>query len=165
MMENSIQYKNLDKYWQKCGKKEKYSERLAVKFSCAFNNEKQWKEIFILDVLRGCQMFFCSIFSLGFEQLENCLRRRRLSRLLNFQKEEIAVDVNDLLEHKEKIRCLGNDFTYSVVTSKEYLKNIEVIFGDAHLEALDDIACFGNLKKVTGGIYYKGRKYEDLVEL
>ena len=95
--------------------------------------------------------------------LENYCRKKHLSRLLNLQKDDVAVDLNDLLKHKEKIRCYGDDFIYNAATDKGYLKNIEVIFGDAHLEALDDIACLGNLRKVMGEIYYKGVKVQGII--
>lgn len=162
MLENNQNYKKLDRYWELHGKKRRISDRLALKASYNFNNENNWKNNFILNMIRGSRMFVYSILAMICEMLENYCRKKRLSRLLNLQKDEVAVDINDLLKHKEKIRCYGDEFTYNAATDKGCLKNIEVIFGDAHLEALDDTACLGNLRKVTGKVYYKGMKVQGI---
>ena len=158
MIEDNQNYKKLDKYWKRQGNKRRLSESLALKASCDFNNEKNWKNSIVLDLLRANRMFVYSILAMLSELVENYARKRRLCKLLNLQSDEVAVDINDLLKHKEKIRCYGDNFTYNAAMDKSYLKNIEVIFGDANLEALDDIKCFGKLKKVSGIIYYKGMK-------
>ena len=36
---------------------------------------------------------------------------------------------------------------------KDWMKNIRLIFGDAHLEALDEMSCLNQLKSVWGNLY------------
>lgn len=165
MIENNMNYEKIDKYWLECGQRKRFSEQLELKVSYFYNNESEWKNKFPLNLVRGSQMVIYSIFAILCEYIEKRQKRRYLGKLLKLQKDEIAIDINDLLKNKENTRCYGDNFTYNVVTTKCYLKNIEIIFGDAHLEALDDIAYFCNLKKVTGTIYYQGREFESLSEI
>lgn len=162
MIENK--YREIDNYWMKTKQKKSSAEKFALKVSHILNSH-EWKDRDIFNIFRKIRMFIYYYVAMLCEQIEKYQKKKRLSRLLKFQKNEIAVDDNDLLKGKEKIRCYGSDFTYSVVTTKKYLKNIEVIFGDAHLEALDELACFCNLKKVTGKIYFRGKEFESLVEM
>lgn len=155
----------LEKYWQKHGQKKRYSERLAIKASTIFCDDYRRKNGRILNVIQGSRILIYTVIGLISEQIENYRIKRHLCKLLNLQKEEVAMDDNDLLKNKEYIKCYGSTFTYSVASVKSYLKYIEVILGDAHLEALDDIACFINLRKVTGKIFYKGNVFNDLSEM
>ena len=91
--------------------------------------------------------------------------KRRLRHILKLKRREIAIDENDLHKYQDKIRCYAGNLVYGVSTPKEYLKNIEVIFGDAHFEALDNISCFEKLKKVTGKIFYQGKAFESIIEI
>lgn len=74
------------------------------------------------------------------------------------------MDINELAQRRGRGKYYGGDFTYSAGTLKEWLKNIQMIFGDAHLEALDEMACLGNLNSVCGGVYLSRRVDLDRLE-
>jgi len=164
-MRSQTGYEVLDKYWKRCKKKTKYSGVLAVRSSRVFNSGECEKGCFIAEALRAIVMFCMCIIAMLLEPIENAQIKRRLSHILKLKRKEIAIDENDLRKYQDKIRCYAGDFVYGVSTPKEYLKNIEVIFGDAHFEALDNMSCFENLKKVTGKIFYQGKKFGGIVEI
>lgn len=59
----------------------------------------------------------------------------------------------------------GDDLTYNAVIQETFLENIEIIFGNVYLDALDNLECVKNLKYVTGDIYYRGKKYKRISEI
>lgn len=157
-------YQQLEDYWRKHQKRRCVQEKLVVKASSIFNSG--YKNSGLMKCMfQGIKMLICLLIGSVLIQTHKSQNKRYLRKRFKLQSKEIAMDENDLLEHKERIRCYGDTFTYSVVTSKSYLRNIEVIFGDAHLEALDDISCLASLVKVAGDVYYKGKRYTDLSEI
>ena len=59
----------------------------------------------------------------------------------------------------------GDDLTYNAVIQETFLENIEIIFGNVYLDALDNLECVKNLKYVTGDIQYRGKKYKRISEI
>lgn len=157
------EYKKLENYWRKTIKYRRISEKIVLKASMQFGKDDTSHFIndFFSRFLLLVYMFAYAIFN--WCQIHLC--RITLMRILSLQKKEIAVDINELLANKENIKCYADDFVYSVITSKQYLKNIEVIFGNAHLEALDSIECFEKLTQVCGLTYYRGKVFSSLSEI
>ncbi len=146
---NGLTSKRLDNYWKKCNRKKRYSERLTVKASLIFRKSSR-KRFFLCEVLDATRMSLYCWLGMLFESAENAHRKDNLCKILGMRKDEIAMNVNELWKYQDKVRCYGDTFIYSVDTPKRYLKNVEVIFGDANLEALGDLECLARLEKVTG---------------
>ena len=164
-MEKIQDYKKLDRYWDKKGKKERVSEQLALKASNILHSANNGKYKIISEIIRANSIFAYGILALICEMVENYFRKKQLCRLLNLQKDEVAIDINELAKYKEKIRCFGDSFTFNAHTRKDYLCNLEVIYGDAHLEALEDIDLLPKLVKVTGKIYYRRKVFMRLSDV
>lgn len=150
MCKKDKKYERLDKNLKKMS----IAEKITLKAVSMSSDIVGYERISVLDVIKGVIVFFCCIVAMLCEILEKHCKKLYIRRLLKYRLEEIAIDVNDLIKNRERIKCYGNDFTYNAVTDKKYLKNIEIICGDAHFEALDDTSCLGNLKKITGSVYY-----------
>lgn len=146
---NGLTSKRLDNYWIKCNRKKRYSERLVAHVSLFFWNGYR-RRFFLCEVLDVIRMSLYCWLGVLFGSAENAYRKAKLSKILGIRKDEIAMNVNELCRYRDKVRCYGDTFTYTVDTPKSYLKNIEVIFGDANLEALDDLECLARVEKVTG---------------
>jgi len=146
---NGLTSKRLDNYWKECKRKSRCSEAMVVKASLIFGNGYR-RCFFLCEVLDVARMSFYCWLGMLFETVENAHRKADLSRILGMRKDEIAMNVNELCRYQDRVRCYGDTFTYNVDTPKSYLKNIEVIFGDANLQALDDLECLARLEKVTG---------------
>lgn len=104
-------------------------------------------------VFRAVRMLLCWLSCIAADAAEVSGKRKRLCRIFRCLPEEIAMDRNGLAENREQTRYYGGDFTYSAATPKEWIKNVQVIFGDAHLEALEEMACLGRLDSVWGSVY------------
>lgn len=104
-------------------------------------------------VLGGTKMFLFGLSAIAVDAVETSRKRKTLCAILSCLPEEIAIDVNEFAQKREHIKYYGGDFTYSAATPKEWLYNIEIIFGDAHLEALDEMSCLSQLKSVWGNLY------------
>ena len=146
---NGLTSKRLDNYWKKCNGKKRYSERMIAHASLSFWNGYR-KSFFLCEVLDVVRMSIYCWLGMLFETVENAHIKADLSKILGMRKDEIAMNVNELCRYQDKVRCYGDTFTYNVDTPKRYLKNIEVIFGDANLQALDDLDCLARVEKVTG---------------
>lgn len=91
--------------------------------------------------------------SIAADIVETSRKRKQLCAILHCSADEIAMDINELAKKQERVKYYGGDFTYCAAAPKKWLKNIQMIFGDVHLEALDEMACLGNLNSVCGGVY------------
>ena len=94
MIENK--YREIDNYWMKTKQKKSSAEKFALKVSHILNSH-EWKDRDIFNIFRKIRMFIYYYVSMLCEQIEKYQKKKRLSRLLKFQKNEIAVDDNDLL--------------------------------------------------------------------
>lgn len=148
---NGLTSKRLDNYWKKCKRKKRYSERLTIKASLIFRKGSR-KRFFLCEVLDTTQMSLYCWLGVLFEAAENTHRKNNLCKILGMRKDEIAMNVNELWKYQDRVRCYGDTFIYGADTPKRYLKNVEVIFGDANLEALGDLECLARLEKVTGAM-------------
>lgn len=81
-------------------------------------------------------------------------QRKRLCEILRCPRDEVAMDLNELSAGGSAVRYYGGSLTYSASVSKEWLRNLRLIFGDAHLEALDEMGCLSRLKSVWGSVYF-----------
>lgn len=80
-------------------------------------------------------------------------KKKRLCEILRCPPEEVAMDLNELSQRGSAVKYYGGDLTYSASVSKEWLQNIQLVFGSAHLEALDEMICLRRLKSVWGSVY------------
>lgn len=107
----------------------------------------------LMSIIRAGKLVTFGLSAIAVDQVETTRKRKRLCAILHCPLEEIAMDINELAQRRGRVKYYGGDFTYSAGTPKEWLKNIQMIFGDAHLEALDEMTCLGNLNSVCGGVY------------
>lgn len=105
-------------------------------------------------ILSAAKLILFGLAAIVADAVETSMKRKKLSSILRCSPEEIAMNVNELAEKRERVKYYGGDFTYSVATPKEWLKNIQMIFGEAHLEALDEMTCLDSLKSVHGNMYF-----------
>lgn len=107
----------------------------------------------LISIIRAGKLVILGLSAIAVDQMETARKRKQLRAILHCPLEEIAIDINELAQRRGRVKYYGGNFTYSAGTPKEWLKNIQMIFGDAHLEALDEMACLGNLNSVCGGVY------------
>lgn len=105
-------------------------------------------------VLLSVKLILFGLSAIAVDVTETSRKRKKLCAILRCSPEEIAMDVNELAQKREHIKYYGGDFTYSAAVAKGWMKNIRLIFGDAHLEALDETSCLGNLESVWGNVYF-----------
>lgn len=111
----------------------------------------------VRSVFKAAQLVLLGLSAIAADVAETSGKRKKLCAILRCRPEEIAMDVNELAQKRERVKYYAGDFTYSAATPKEWLRNIRLIFGDAHLEALNDMSCLCQLKSVCGGIYFSRR--------
>lgn len=153
MADKLNKYTQLDEYWELCKTQESNSDKLSSYIVIIYDRGMEERGFFwecvdkLLVLILGVLEVFCEI-------IEERQKKKKLARILGVKVEEIAMNVHELKQHGNKIVCYGNEFKYSKIIELKDLENIQVIFGDAHLEALDDITHLRKLEKVTGYIFY-----------
>lgn len=139
----------LYQYREKCDSHLRLSDRLAEKASDAMMRSEDG----LKGVFNAVKLVLFGLPYIVVDKMAASKKKKRLCNLLHCSPEEIAMDINKLAEKQAHIKYYGDSFTYSVATPKKWLKNIRMIFGDAHLEALDEMACLASLNSVWGSVY------------
>lgn len=143
----------LYQYWIRYDRGFHLSDWLAHKASGAMlYSRNDWKSVFM-----SAKLLLLGLSAMAAEMAETSRKRKKLCAILGCLPEEIAMDVDELAQKRESVKYYGGDFTYKAPIARDWMKNIRIIFGDTHLEALDDMACLGSLKSVYGGVYVSGR--------
>lgn len=153
------------KYWVKYNNRQRLSIRIIDAASQIQNLDPGKSSKNIISIIIGGITFVMAMIAFGVERIEEAAKKSKIAHLTRYSKKSIAVDVDDLLENKSDIRCFCDDFTYNAVVQDSYLKNIEIIFGNAYLGAMQNLDCFKKLKYVSGDIYYKGNIYKRLSDI
>lgn len=134
-------------------RKGRLSHRLAGRASTSFHSGRTG----LLSLMDGLGTFFFGTSAIAAEWLEMKRTRKNLCRILDCQPEVVAMDLDELNGERKrgdrKARYYGDDFTYGAEVRKEALKNLRGIWGDAHLEALDEMTCLNRLRSVWGSLY------------
>lgn len=120
----------------------------------------------ITNAANGFKIITCGIIGTISEGFDNKKRKKQIAKASGYTEDEIAIDIDEFIqrtrelgstEDKEqvpKMRCYGDSIRYSIQTPKEGYRDIETIFGDAHLEALDEVSCLSSLTSVLGSVYF-----------
>lgn len=139
----------LYQYREKCDRRFWLSDRLAAMVSnVTMRSEDGFRGVFGV-----VELIFGGLSYIVVDKIETSKKKKRLCKLLHCSREEFAMDINKLAEKQAHIKYYGDHFTYSAATPKEWIKNMQIIFGDAHLEALDEMTCLGRLDSVWGSVY------------
>lgn len=139
----------LYQYREKCDNHFRLSQWLAAKASDAMMSSEGG----VGGAARAAELVLFGLPYMAVDRMEASKKRKCLRRLLRCSPDEIAMDINELTEKQSRVKYYGDNLTYSAATPKAWLKNIQIIFGDAHLEALDEVACIGNLDSVWGSVF------------
>lgn len=126
-----------------------FIEKSSDFFSKASNSaSRAW------EILYSVGFFFCTLGGIAADEIDTRARARGLTKALHCSRDGIAIDINELIAKKSSAEYFGSCFRYSAQTDKRWLANIKGIFGNAHLEALDEMGCFSNLESVWGSIWF-----------
>lgn len=138
----------------------KLSDRLVDKVANACSYEDSYDEHSLQIVINTARITGYGIAAIAADSAEVQKKRKMLVQILGCMESDLAIDINELIDLGDRAKYYGGDFTYSAVAKKEWLKNLTLIFGDAHLEALDEMSCLASLESVWGDIYFS--RYIDL---
>lgn len=69
-----------------------------------------------------------------------------------YKEEEIALDINEFLEKKGHAKVMLDSIDYRANINKGYLRNLELVWGNACFLALDTPESIKNLKYVVGDV-------------
>lgn len=140
----STQYKNTNRL----------SGHLSEKAADAFSHSGSYSEYSFRALVNAARMIAYSFAAIAADSVEVRKKRNALHRILGCAESEFSVDINEFFILQDRTKYFGSDFTYGAATRKEWLKNLMLIFGDAHLEALDEMSCLASLESVWGDIYF-----------
>jgi hypothetical protein len=154
--------RNLHNYKLQKSKKPAMSEKFINKASAIWNGTEYYEEETfgekiahgLHNAIEATKFLVYGISAITAESLEAKNRKNKLTEILKCEKQEISIDINELIRNKEQTIYYGDTFTYSAATDKKWLKNIKMIWGDAELQALDNMECFANLESVWGDVYF-----------
>ncbi len=122
-------------------------------------NEKEHEGLGkIVDGVRGVRFFANGLGAFIADEVEKQVRRNKVAKILGCDKKEVAVDMFSL---NKDTKYLANDITYKANIDKENLRNLKLVFGDAHFEALEDYSYLSSLDMVYGDLYLRGERTLD----
>lgn len=130
------------------------SDRLIEKVVDLSSREGNFDEHSLQSKINAARMTGYGIAAVTADSAEVRKKRKELLQILGCAESKFAIDVNELTDRRDSTRYYGGDFTYSAAIKKEWLKNLTLIFGNAHLEALDEMSCLTSLESVWGDIYF-----------
>lgn len=150
----NAKYQKLYRYSTQYKSKTKLSDRIIDKAADAFSHGGSYGDYSIRAAIEAIRVTVYGIAAIAVDSVESRKKRNTLCQMLGCTESELALDINELVDHKDRAKYYGGDFTYSAATHKGWLKNLTMIFGDAHLEALDEMSCLASLESVWGNIYF-----------
>lgn len=150
----NVKYQKLYRYSIRYKSKPKLSDRISDKAVDVFSHCGSYGTHSLQALVDAARVIVYGIVAIAANSVETRKKRNTLYQMLGCTESELAIDVNELIDCKDGTKYFGGDFTYSAVTQKEWLKNLTLIFGDAHLEALDEMSCLASLESVWGNIYF-----------
>ena len=115
--------------------------------------QKGIKNNFISRGFRLSKVFVNSLKAMYFDYVETEQKRESVHELFNIPKEEITGDFTKFIESSGEFKAYVNDFQYDATTPKENIKNIQIFYGNLHLEKLHDFSYLDSLKIVVGNLY------------
>lgn len=150
----NAKYQKLYRYSTRYKSKTKLSDRIIEKAADAFSHGGSYGDYSIRALIDAVRVTVYGIAAIAADSVESRKKRSTLRQMLGCTESELALDINELVDCKERTKYYDGSFTYSAVTKKEWLKNLTMILGDAHLEALDEMSCLASLESVWGDIYF-----------
>lgn len=87
------------------------------------------------------------------EFLETKSKKRKLHRIFKIPNNEITGDLSTLINSNGNLKAYVQDFQYDITIPKKAIDNIEVFWGNLHLEKLHDFSKLESLKLVIGDVY------------
>ncbi len=150
----------------------------AVVLSRKYNNERTEKaiekagELFNSDkeglarVIEIPALYYYSIKAIYSDFLEIKRKKAILSKEFSIPKQEITGDLATFISSNGEYKAYVDDLQYDITTSKKVIKNLEIVWGNLHLEKLDDFSKLESLKIVIGDVYtMKGKNAETLTNI
>lgn len=107
------------------------------------------------EAVLGAKAFGYSVVALAADAVETKKKRQMIAKATGIDEAQIAMDINELEAIRNKkmpVKVFGSDIRYSAQIRKEWLSSIEIIFGDANLQALDNFECLSSLKAIYGNL-------------
>lgn len=160
----TIQIKNINtellSYKAKLQKRISFSKKMKQKYDTAvadFTNAYYSIDRFaqIRENISEIKMTGYEMMAKAADVIEKQARKREIMKATNLPSENIAMSEDELISLRKKlkhVRIYGSDFSYNAGIQKECLTSIEVIFGDANLQALTDFTCLSALKSIYGNL-------------
>lgn len=152
----------LAQYRERCRKNSERSKKYILKASVIYNSGCGYLQgNSVAGVLGKLVMLFKGIriamyVSAGvvMQSVRDIAKRNRIKKILRCSKDEIAVNISELQKRKDVIKYFADDFRYDMSLNEMWLKNIELIFGNVHLEALKELSCLNKLENIFGDVYF-----------
>lgn len=91
-------------------------------------------------------------------------QKAKVSKVTGYSFNQIAGDLPELIYSDTEIKCCTFDITYKANIPREKMKKVEIIWGNTHLEALDDLTCLGELKAIIGDLYLSKKNQDQKLE-
>lgn len=139
----------LYRYRVRYERRDRLSQRLAEKTAGLFCGNRTG----LPGLMDSMGVFLLGMFATAAEKLEMQRTRKKLCGILNCPSTDVAMDLDELNGTDRKAQYYGDDLTYGAEVRKESLSNLRDIWGDAHLEALDEMNCLNRLRNVWGSLY------------
>lgn len=155
-MVDKLDAKNLELYCYsgQYKKANRLSDRLIGKAADAFSRGGRYREYSLRTLMDAARVVIYGFAAIALDSVEVRKKKNTLHQILGCVESELAVDINEFFSLRERTKYFGGDFTYNAGTRKEWLKNLMLIFGDAHLEALDEMSCLTSLESIWGNVYF-----------
>lgn len=150
----NVKYQELCRYSTQYKSTHKLSDRIIDKAADAFSHSGSYGDHSLQALVDAARVIVYGIAATAVDSVETRKKRNALCQMLGCTESELVIDINELVDCKDRTKYYGGDFTYSAAIKKEWLKNLTLIFGDAHLEALDEMFCLASLESVWGNIYF-----------
>lgn len=139
----------LYRYRARYERRDRLSRCLAEKTAGLFHGNRTG----LPGLMDSMGVFLLGMFATASEKLEMHRTRKKLCGILNCLSTDVAMDLDELNGTDRKARYYGDDLTYGAEVRKESLSSLRDIWGDAHLEALDEMSCLNQLRNVWGSLY------------
>ncbi len=109
-----------------------------------------------LDLWYSLQTIGYCLCTLEALKMEEKITHKNLSEILSLPPQEIAMNLVELKKASylnQPAKCYGRDFHYVPDIRDEWLDSLQIIWGDAHLEALEYSQPLSSLTSVWGDLY------------
>ena len=141
------------------GKKSKMTMEKGIDAFAKVNNSKV-----------GCLYLpitaFYMISGILAESKEVKAKMQTLMTVFPFSKDEITGDLTTFIESKGNLKAYVNDLQYDASIPTSSIKNLQILWGDAYFEKLDDFSKLESLKAIIGNLYTTtGKSVEQLKQL